>query len=46
VNARTKEESKSERLDEEQANRPDRRGRKTDVSQKKAGGGKQSNPGD
>ena len=45
-NERIKSEQDSDKLDPEQANRPERRGHKTDLSQKKTGGGKQSSPGD
>jgi hypothetical protein len=45
-NERIKTETGEEKLDPEQANRPERRGHKTDLSQKKTGGGKQSSPGD
>jgi hypothetical protein len=45
-NERTKEETGTEKLDPENANNPARRNHKTDVSEKKTGGGKQSSPGD
>ena len=45
-NERIKEETRSEKLDPEDANNPSRRGRKTSVSEKNTGGGKQSSPGD
>ena len=45
-NEKLKNETGSTKLDPAQANRSERRNLKTDVSQKKTGGGKQSSPGD
>jgi hypothetical protein len=45
-NEKLKEETGSNKLKPEDANNPARRGTKTDVSEKKTGGGKQSSPGD
>jgi hypothetical protein len=45
-NARAKTETGSQKLDPQNANNPARRNHKTDLSQKKSGGGKQSSPGD
>jgi hypothetical protein len=45
-NEKLKEETGQNKLDPQNANNPARRNHKTDVSQKKSGGGKQSSPGD
>jgi len=45
-NEKIKSEQGTDKIDPQQANRPDNRGRETDVSEKKSGGGKQSSPGD
>lgn len=45
-NERIKNQQGTEKIDPEQANRPENRDHKTDLSQKKTGGGKQSSPGD
>jgi inhibitor of KinA sporulation pathway (predicted exonuclease) len=45
-NEKLKEETRQDKLDPQNANNPARRNHKTDVSQKKTGGGKQSSPGD
>ncbi len=45
-NEKIKSEQGSEKIDPQQANRPDNRSRETDVSEKKSGAGKQSSPGD
>jgi hypothetical protein len=45
-NERIKKEQGSDKIDPEQANNPANRNHKTDLSQKKTGGGKQSSPGD
>ena len=45
-NEKIKSEQGTDKIDPQQANRPNNRGRETDVSEKKSGGGKQSSPGD
>jgi hypothetical protein len=46
TNEKIKSEQDTDKIDPEQANRPNNRGRETDVSEKKSGGGKQGSPGD